>query len=243
MSKMFGNLNADGLEAEGDRLGGGSLLDTAIYDATVKLAFVGKASASNAQSITVHLDINGIEFRDTFWVTNRNGENFYPDKKDPSKKRPLPGFTMVDDLALLTTGLPLSELDVEEKVVRLYDYTLKKEIPQNVLVIVDMLGKPVTVAVIKQIVDKQQKDTSGVYQNTGETREENVADKFFHTESRRTVTEVREGMEEAVFYSKWAEKNNGKVINRAKGAEGRTGAPARPTAGAPAAAKKKSLFG
>jgi hypothetical protein len=245
MTKMFGNLTGDGLESVGDRLGGG-LLESGVYDGTVKLAYAGKSQSSNAQSVVAHIDVKGVEFRETFWITNRNGVNSYDDKKDPSKKHPLPGYTMADDLCLLTTGLPLSEQTVEEKIVKLYDFESKKDIPQNVPVLTDVIGKPITVGVLKQTVDKQQKDSAGNYVNTGETRDENIADKFFHTESRRTVTEVREGFEEPAFYAKWVEKNTGKTRNRAKGSEGKVGAPGRPAAsnaaGAPKA-KAKSLFG
>lgn len=244
MTKMFGNLSTDGLEEAGDRLGMGGLLESGAYDGTIKLAFVGKSQSSDAQSITLHIDVDGKEFRETYWVTNKVGENFYLDKKDPKKKHPLPGFTMVDDACLVTTGQPLSDQVVEEKVVNLYDFEAKKEVPQNVQVLVDLIGKPITIGVQKQTVDKQQKDSAGNYVNTGETRDQNVADKFFHCESKRTVTEFRNGVEEAVFYPKWVEKNTGKTINRAKGAEGKAGVPGRPAAGAPAAgqAKAKSLF-
>lgn len=244
MTKMFGNLTGDNLEKDGDRLGGGGLLESGAYDGTVKLAYAGTAQASNAQSVTVHIDVDGHEFRETYWITNRNGENFYTDKQDPSKKRPLPGFTSVDDLCLVTTGMPLAEQPVEEKVVKLYDFDAKAEIPKNVPVLVELLGKPVTVGILKQTVDKQRKNDAGVYENTGETRDENVADKYFHQETKRTVTEGREGIEEASFYPKWVEKNAGKTRIKAKGAQGNTGTPGRPTAAPGAApAPKKSLFG
>lgn len=246
MTKMFGNLSTEGLEDAGDVLGAGALLESGAYDGTVKLAYVGKSTSSNAQSVTVHIDVNGREFRETHWITSRNGENFYADKKDPSKKRPLPGFTMVDDLCLLTTGLPLAEQPVEDKVVKLYDFEARKEVPQNVPVLTDVLGKPITVGLLRETVDRQAKDSAGTYVNTGETRDQNSADKFFHTESRRTVTEVREGLEEASFYPKWVEKNAGKTRNRAKGGEGKTGVPGRPAAadGSNGAdkPKTKSLF-
>lgn len=235
MTKMFSHMTDDGLEKATDRLGGGGAFDTNVYDATVKLAYASKSQSSDAQSVVVHLDIDGREYRETFWVTGKSGQNSYPDKKDPSKKHPLMGFTMVDDLCLLTTGLPLSEQPVEEKVCNLYDFEQKKEIPQNVPVLVDLLGKDITVAVFAQIVDKTSK-VGNDYVPNGETRTENVADKFFHFDSKRTVTEVREGLEEGVFYHKWSEKNAGQPPrNRAKGVQGNTGAPGRP-AGPPAAA-------
>lgn len=243
--KMFSNIQTEGLEEATDRVGGFTTLDSGIYEATVTLAYVGKSQSSDAQSITVHYDVSGQEVRETYWISNKNGEVSYPDKKDKTKRHPLPGFTSVEDLCLLTTGFPLQEQDVEEKVVMLYNFEERKELPQNVPVLVDLLGKSVTLGVIKQIVDKQAKDASGVYKNTGETRQENVVDKFFHTESRKTVTEVKTNQPEAVFIEIWGKKNTGETRNRSKGVEGTAGAPGRPTpGGAPGSAPKtsKSLF-
>lgn len=243
--KMFGNMTTDGLETSGDRLGGGGVQESGAYDAKIKAAYVGKAQNSNAQSITVMLDAGGREIRQTIWITTKDGNNFYPDKQDPTKRHILPGFATIDELCLLTTGQPLSEQSVEDKVLSLYDFEAKKEIPQNVPVLTALTGQPITVGLIKQIVDKNKKDSAGNYVPSGETREENEIDKFFHHDTKMTVTEYREGLEEAVFYPKWVEKNRGKTRNRAKGAEGKAGAPGRPAGAPPAAqnqAPKTSLF-
>lgn len=240
--KMFGNLSTEGHEEVTDRLGGGGTFESGFYMATVKLAYAGKAQNSNAQSVTIHLDIGGREYRETLWVTNKQGENFYIDKNDSTKKHSLPGFVTVDDFCLLTTGHGLVDQTFEDKVVKLYDFEQKKDMPQNVPVLIDVIGKEIGVGLIKQIVDKNVKDSSGNYVPSGETREENVADKFFHAESLRTVSEFKNSVEEAVFQPKWVEKNTGETRNRAKGAAGKTGAPGKPAA-AQTQAPKTSLFG
>ena len=238
---LFGDLKDDGLEESGDVLGGGGTLESGAHEAIIKLAFAGKSQSSNARSLVVHFDINGFEYRETYWITNKNGENFYTDKKDNTKRHQLPGYSIVNSLCLLSTGFPLSEQEGEEKTVNLYDFDAKKELPKSVPVLTDLIGKPITIGLLKQIVDKTAKDDSGKYNPTGETREENVADKFFHAESHRTVTEVKGGLEEAVFYEKWVEKNTGKTRNRAKGVEGKSGAPSK--GGKASTEPKKSLFG
>lgn len=242
--KMFGNLSTDGLEEATDVIGGGGLLDTGIYTGIVTLAYAKKSRTSDAQAIAVHIKIGNIEFREDHWVVNKKGENSYQDKKDASKKHPLPGFTNVDDLCLVTTGFSFPDQDVEEKTVNLYDFDQKKEVPTNVPVLVDLIGKEVSVAVIRQTVDKQKKNDAGVYSNTGETRDENIADKFFHAETRRTVAEIKHQIEDPIFYDKWDEKNSGTPPrNKAKGAEGNSGAPGAPGGSSAAAAKPKtSLF-
>lgn len=242
MTKMFGNLSDAGLEKEGDRLGGSFLFDTGVYLAEVKLAYAGSSNAgdSKAQSITVHLDIDGKEYRETFWITNRDGNNFYADKQDSSKKRPLPGYTMMDDLALLTTGEALTECEAEEKVHRLYDFEKRAEVPQNVPTLTPMIGQAVRVAIVRQIVNKRAK-VGDEYKPTAETREENVVEKFFFADDKRTVTEIREEIDTAVFHDKWLERNAGKVRDKTVEAEGVPGVPGKPAPGK-APAPKTSLF-
>ena len=92
--KMFGNLKKDGLETAGDRLGGGSVLESNAYDGIVKMAYAGKSSSSKAQSVVAIIDLGGHEFRETFWITNKDGDNFYYDKNDKTKRHALPGYTM-----------------------------------------------------------------------------------------------------------------------------------------------------
>lgn len=244
---IFSGMTTDGLEEVGDRLGGGGVVDTDLYIGTIKLAYAGKSPTSSSQSVNFLIDINGFEYRETFYVVGRSGNNYYLDKKDPSKKIPIPGFVAVDNICLVTTGKSLTEQTIEEKTVSLYDYDAKKEIPQNVPVLVDLLGQSVTLGIVKQVVDKNVKDSSGNYVASGETREENIIDAVFHTESGFTVAEARAQKAVPEFKDRWVAKNKGKVINRAKGAAGKTGAPGRPGAApgaAPSAPKPTtSLFG
>lgn len=247
MSKLFGNLSTQGAEKVTDRVGGGGTIPTGIYTGKIKAAYAGKSSGG-ANSITLLADVGGIELRVTEWVTNKQGDNTYPDKNDKNKKHLLPGFININDLCLLTLDEELSGVDFEEKVLKLYDFDAKKEVPTNVHVIAGLTGKDITLAVVEQIVNKQKKNEStGEYENTGETRNENIIEKVLHSD-RRTVTEIREGFSEAVWAPAWAEKNQGKPPrNKAKDSEGKTGAPGA-RSGAPAGAggstgPKTSLFG
>ncbi len=247
MSKMFASLTTDNLEEAEDRLGGGSdPLPTDLYDATVKIAYAG-ASPAGAHNVTVILDIDGREVRETVYITNKKGENFYPDKADPSKRNPLPGYTTIDDLCLLTTGEPLTEQATEEKVVKVYDFDQRKEVPTPVPVLGALTGQKIKVGLLREITDKQKKDDSGVYRNTGQTRTQNVIDKFFHAESMRTVVEYRREVMTPEFHDAWKTRNAGKDKDRssaAKGGTGTTGTGRPGLGGAPATqAPKKKLFG
>ena len=250
---VFGNLTNDGLEETNDRLGGFNVRDTDAYEATIKVAYAGQ-SAGGARNVTVVVELPDGEYSETIYVTNKKGENWFLNQNDKSKKVPLPGFTTIDDICLVTTGKPLSEQDSEEKVVKVYDYDEKKELPKSVPVLTELTGKPVILGILKSVVDKNVKnDSTGEYEPSGETREENTIEKVFHHPSKVTVVEAREAQKagrdaEAVFYDKWVEKNKGVTRNKAKGASGNGGNSGRPGGGAPQAGggqqkKTNSLFG
>src|SRR5690349_11112487 len=130
MTGMFGNLSSEGLEQSSDRLGGFQPLQTDAYDMDIKVAYAGKSSGG-AQSVTLIGDIDGREYRETIYVTNKKGENYFLNKDDQTKKVPLPGFTIVDELCLVTTDAPLSAQATEEKIVKVWDPETKSEQPKS----------------------------------------------------------------------------------------------------------------
>lgn len=225
MSKMFGNLKtADDVVDSEDNLGGGGFaaVPSGVYPATIKVAYA-RQSQGGAQSITVIADLDmgdgkTQEIRDTHWVTNRNGETFYVDKNDGKTKRPLPGFTTIEDLCLFTTGEGLLDQDFEEKTLKLYNPDSKKEEPTPVPTIAGLTGQPALLGVLRVIEDKTKKDNGGNYIPTGETRTINTIDKVFHPETRHTVPEVRNEVDEPEFHDAWLEKNRDKDRNKATGA-------------------------
>lgn len=229
---IFSNLSNTGLEESKDTLGGFQYLDTDIYTATIKLAYAGE-SAGGAMSVSFVFDINGQEHRETFYVTNRQKENFFT---NGGKKYPLPGYTIVDDICVIASEKPLSEQETEPKVVKLYNVTAKAEVPTEVPVLVDLIGQKVALGIFKQVENKSVKNASGEYEPTEETRELNVVDKVFHPEVKLTVVEAKTGKTEPDFWNKWLEKNKGIVRNRCtyKGSSG-TSKSDSPV--------KKSLFG
>ena len=245
---IFGNLTNEGLEETTDRLGGFQIRATDIYPATIKAAYAGQ-SAGGARNVTIVAELPDGEYSETIYVTNKNGENWFPNQNDKSKKVPLPGFTTIDDICLVTTGKPLAEQDTEEKVVKIYDFDERKELPKAVPMLVDLIGQPLFLGIVQQTVDKRQKNEStGEYEPTGETRDENVIEKVFHDPSKMTVVEARQGATEPVFFEKWLSKNKGNIRNKAKGADDKGAQSGRPGGGAPQSGnggqkKTSSLFG
>lgn len=242
----FQNLGSAGLEESTDRLGGYAPLESGIYEMTVKALYSGKSSGG-ATSVTLIADAGSQEYRETFYVTNKSGENFFLSQGTPRKKVPLPGFTVVDDLCLITTGKPLSEQTVEEKVINIYNFEAKKEEPTKVPMVMEALGQKVALGILKRLENKSKKNEStDEYEPTAETREINLVDKVFHPELHLTVAEARKGETVAKFWDAWEERNKGKTQDRREIKDGQAVAakPGKPpVAQGGGAAPRTSLFG
>lgn len=249
---VFGNLSSEGLEETQDRLGGFNVRETDTYPATIKVAYAGQ-SQGGARSVTLVLNLPDGEYTETLYVTNKKGENWFMNQNDKTKKVSLPGFTVINDICVVTTGKELHQQDSEEKVVKVYDYEEKKELPKSVPVLIELTGKTLFVGLVRQTVDKNKKNEStGEYEPTGETRDENVIDKVFHDPTMVTVPEAREAQKKEIepvadFYPKWVAKNKGVTRNKAKGGSdgAQSGRPnsVPPSGGSTPAKKTTSLFG
>ena len=232
----------DTIAQERDSVGGNGPLDSGLYTMSIAMAHIKKAD-SGALGLVLSLKTeDNKEVRQTMWMTSgsaKGGKNYY--EKD-GEKHYLPGFLQANAIALLSCGKEISDLDTEEKVIKLYSFDAKAEVPTKVDAVVDLIGKQIIVGLIKQTVDKTAKDGNGVYQPTGDTREENEIDKIFRASDRMTTAEIRAQATEATFIDTWANKWTGKTKNKAKGFTGTAGAPGAK----PAAASTKpttSLFG
>lgn len=240
---LFGNLKSEGLEESQDRLGGYKPLETSIYTGTIKAAYAGK-SEGGALSVNLIAMIDNAEYRETFWVTNKKGENFFLNPSDKTKKVPLPGFQIVDDICLIASGKPLSEQNTEERTIKLYDFEAKKELPKGVDMLVDLIGQPISLGILKELHNKTEKQ-GDEYVAIADTREVNVTDKVFHPTEKLTVAEARSGTTEAKFWDSWLERNKDQTRDRREIKDGQGGAKkgAGPAPVAGAAAPRKSLFG
>lgn len=217
---MFENLKmSSDVEAQVDRLGGSYVVDTDVYEMTVDMAYVEPADSG---ALGLHITLVNPEstIRQTLWMTSgtaKGGKN-YSEKN--GKKRYLQGFLNANDLCLMTIDKPVAELTTEEKVINVYDFNERKEVPQAKQVATELLNKTIKVGIVRQVVDKNAKGADGQYHPTGETREENDIDKFFHNPTGLTVVEAQSGMKEGVFIHQWLEKNKGVTRQRATGAAG-----------------------
>lgn len=239
---MLDNLRTDStVENEEDFLGGG-ILDSNLYDFVVNMAYFD-VSKGGANSLNLELKTaKGQTMRTTLWITSgtaKGCKNYYEDKN--GKRRYLPGFNQANAICMLGINKEISNVAPEKKVIKVYDFDAKKEVPQEKDVIMELIGAEITCGVIKQVVDKNVKNASGDYVASGETREENEIDKVFRTSDGFTVAELRAKETVAAFKDKWEAKHAGVTRNRAKGAD--PSAPKGSSTSAAAAAETESLFG
>lgn len=241
MANLFGNAASElaGSEKEKDVLGGRTLLPTGLYEGTLDVAYLTKSSGG-ATAFNLVVDIGGRKVRDTIYVTNKQGGVTYT--KD-GKKFPLPGYSLINALAKLTAGKEIPQLEFEKKLVKIYNFEQRKEVPTEVEVAVELVGQPVKLGIELHRENKNAKDQAGNYVPTAEIREFNTITRVFHVKTGQTAAEYN-AQAPAEFMALWVKEFDGKTIDKtAKGSV--APAPSNlPGPGAPvAAAGKPSLFG
>lgn len=206
---LLANLKTDDtIQGDKDTLGGYRTLDSDIYTGTINYAYLQKSQSSQALAINLSVNIDGTEFKETLWISNRDGKNFY--EKD-GKKNYLPSFTTANSIALFACQKELSDLDTEPKVLNLYSWEHQKEVPTEVPCITALHGKTVTLGILKEIRPKQVKNSQGYYVDSDETKEINTISKVFHPENNKTIAECKAKVYKAEFYQEWLDKYQGYV--------------------------------
>ena len=235
MSLFASIQNANIQTKEEDVLGGSRTVPSNVYPAGIKLAYLD-AAASGAICVVFDFAmlVNGKErnHKETIYISNKNKEFTYKDKQSGEDK-PLPGFVTVDSICKAVTGKSITELSTEKKMVKVYDYDQKAEVPQEKEVLMDLIRGKLELGILEVIVDKNVKTDSG-YVPSGETREQNELSKVFN-EDGLTQLEKESGATEAKFKAAWLEQYAGKKINKAKGAAtgAKAGGVSKPAAASP----------
>jgi hypothetical protein len=240
MSNLFSNAANEllGTEKEKDVLGGRSLLPTGLYEGTLDVAYITK-SQGGATAFNLIVDIGGKKVRDTIYVTNKAGGVTY--SKD-GKKFPLPGYSLINALAKLTAGKEIPQLDFEKKLVKIWNFDQKKEVPTEVEVAMELVGQPVKIGIEFHRENKNAKDQAGNYVPTAEIREFNTITRVFHPKTDQTAAEYN-AQAPAEFMAMWVKEFTGKVIDKTAKVSVAPAASGAPAAATPAAAGKPSLFG
>jgi hypothetical protein len=182
-----------------------------IYPSTITMAYASK-SRGGAQALTLHLETDsGHEYKQDIYATSGTAKgclNTYVDK-NTGKKEYLPGFLLIESLCLLAVGKPVSELSAEDKLVNIWSYDAKKEVPTEVPVLTELLGKRIEAGILKVFNNKnvnQGTQEAPNWVKSNEVEEKNEIDKFFRATDHMTTAEIRGGSE-ASYWTKWPERN------------------------------------
>jgi len=244
---MFDNVGTSAnVAAETDRVKGAKkeMLPSDIYTLTIKHAFVQKSKGGAMGVVLSLMTEDDREIRMTEYITSgdaKGNKTYYEKEKDGKKEQyALPGFTLIDGLALVTLGKSILQCADEKRTIKLYNFDAKTEVPTEVDMLVELVGKKVLGAVLNQIQDKTARnDATGQYEPTGQTYSTNVVDKFLNESVRKTAVEIANNVD-ATFADAWLAKWKGQIDDQStevKGA-GIKGAPAASGAAAP----KANLF-
>ena len=189
-------------------------VDTGVYTGKIKLAYLDK-SKGGANSVNLQLDVEGKTVNFTEYVTSGTEKgclNYYV--KD-GKKRLLPGMEKMNHLSLAVTGSDLSKQTVEPKVIKIWDFDLKKEAPVKRDVITSLNGKDIVLAIQEIQENKYSDPTKSVSKN------EIV--KVLVTDTKQTLAE-KAADKEAAWADNWESKNKGVIKDNFKAPEPTEGA-------------------
>lgn len=195
-----------------------AVMDSGIYPMFVREAFL-KTAASGAVGVSLTLSENqdntGKQLQKDIYIssgTKKGGKSFYIDPN--GNPQPLPGYVIIDSLCEILTGKKLKSMKETPMAVQQYDREAGKRITTQVPMLKELLGKPVFVAVEKQLVDKQTRQNDGSYKPNGESRDENEIMKFFRAKDRLSISEILAKETDPVFFKKTAEALKDKVRDR-----------------------------
>jgi hypothetical protein len=188
--------------------GGGFTLATGLYPMIVDNAYLDKSSGG-AMNMNIHLKIKGGDkriFRHKIYMTSGKAKGGNPFYVKDGKKYPLPGYTLCDHVTKICAGLPVSQITPEKKLVKLYDFDQKAEVPREVPVVTEIVGKELLVGIQAKRENKRVQDSSGNWVDGPEPRDFDEVTKVFHPDGF-TVTEKAAEAEEAKFVQKWKAAN------------------------------------
>lgn len=224
--------------------------ETGIYPAVIDMAYLDQSKsrvlpdgspAGEAYSLTLVFKTgDGREHKETLWITSGRDKGqltYYIDKKS-GEKRDLPGFAIANAVAMLSLGKELGDLTPEDKMVSIYDYTAKKEIPVSKSVYTELIGQKVNLG-IRKITDFKtaKNESTGAYEPTTETRDYNEIEHVFKADTNQSMYEFTNG-KDPQYADAWVSKNAGKTKDKTAVKTTKPGA--APAAGTGAA---KPLFG
>jgi len=200
-------------EQENDSLGG-FILPADVYKGKLDMVYLDK-SPNGAICINIHFNTGSHIVRNTVYISNRKGEFTYNAGK---VAKPLPGYSQMDAFFKAVTGKGIAQQVSATKTIKIYNYDLRKEVPEEREVFVELIGTQAQVGILQVKEEKTNKvsvdpKNKPYTEGTGEFREFNELSKWFD-EDGLTTAEKASGETSPEFLEKWRDKFSYKVTVR-----------------------------
>ena len=198
---------SEDIQESGDRVAMAPL-ETDVHDVTITTAYLDETK-NGAKSFTLKLriDESGRQVTITNYYTSGKAKGqsiFYTDSR--GTKRFLPGFTVLQDLALLVADCKVKGLETELRAVPIYDFEAGKEVSQKREVIMSFIGKQASLGLLRIMEDN--------YSDPTKSRVITEINKVFQYETHLTSVEKDAGATEGVFIESWKQANSDPIIDR-----------------------------
>ena len=197
------------VETSEDTLGGYKALDTGLYQASIKHAYLIESTNGAFGVVFKFLLDSKEEFQETIYITNKDKHNTYVDKKT-GKVKFLPGYEMTNAITQLTVGKDIDEIDTDNKCLNIYNPEAGKEEPTYVDVFTELSDKKLQLGII-QVQEYKTKKVGDEYLPTDQVIYRNTLSKVFD-EDGFTYKEREKEAEKAEFIQKWTEKHTAEYI-------------------------------
>lgn len=218
------------VEADKDVIGGGSaVLASGVYPIQCEYLYLDQTKSGALMAYGSFKPEGGRSIRFSECVMSKKSgaaKVTYTDKKT-GKEVPLPGYSKLLHLfhACDIDIADLSEMEVEKKTLKLWDYEAKKELPVEKNVLVQMTGQHLQAGIRKVLETKMAQDANGDWNvPTAEEKTFNDIFKWFNKDGF-TVQEVKEQAAEPAFKNQWEEAYKDKDLDRRVKNAPKAGAP------------------
>lgn len=215
MSNIF-KLDSDVEEVKASDSLGKYTLDSGLHNFKIKQAFLDK-SRGGARCLSLELLLKGTELtydHQIYFTSKANPDQMFTEKN--GKKMPTFGYNKINDLCKRAAGMPLTEVELEDKQVSVWGENRQKE-NQKRKVLDDLIGADIAIGVKEIREAKWDDDTKPVLKNE--------LDKFFDPETYLTTAEIEAGKTEAKFAETWKGKFEGVLDDQFKEPTTKSGAP------------------
>ena len=194
-------------DSDSDVISGGrsQVVESGVYPLRVSMAYLDE-SQGGAKCLKVHFDAvdNSFKFRQSFWLTTSKAKGCRTWYEQAGKQVQLPGYSAANHLAIAITGKELKSQTTAKKVIKLWNYDAKAELPVEVEAVVDMIGKLFQGGVMK-IVENKKVLNDGKWVPVPEKKIFNEVSKIFN-EDGLTISELKSGVKVPEFLNKWKAK-------------------------------------